>query len=65
MAKGYVSEQMNVDTAFLNSNLKEKVHREVPQGISSPKGMVCKLKNPVMVLSKERVHDTKLFMHCL
>uniref|UniRef100_A0AAV1U2M8 Reverse transcriptase Ty1/copia-type domain-containing protein n=1 Tax=Peronospora matthiolae TaxID=2874970 RepID=A0AAV1U2M8_9STRA len=33
MTKGYVTEQLDADTAFVNSDLKEEVYVEVPNGI--------------------------------
>lgn len=40
---GYMTEQLDVDTAFLNSDLKEEVYMEVPYGIANAENMVCKL----------------------
>ena len=35
VAKVYVTQQLDADTAFLNSNLKEQVFMEVPYGITN------------------------------
>ena len=35
VAKGYMTEQLDADTTFLNSNLKEEVFMEVPNGIAN------------------------------
>ena len=35
--------QMDVKTAFLNPKLEEELYMEVPEGLSAPKGSVCKL----------------------
>lgn len=51
-AKGYVTEQLDVDTAFLNSDLKEKVFMEVPYGISNAKIMMCKLEKAIYGLKQ-------------
>lgn len=40
---GYMTEQLDVDTSFLNSDLKEEVYMEVPYGIANAENMVCKL----------------------
>lgn len=36
VARGYVTEQLDVDTAFFNSDLKKQVYIEVPDGILTP-----------------------------
>ncbi|GMF28212.1 unnamed protein product [Phytophthora lilii] len=43
VAKAYVTQQLDVDTAFLNSKLKEQVFMEVPYGVPNADNMVCKL----------------------
>lgn len=52
VAKGYVSEQMNVDTAFRNSHLNKKVHMDVPKGLSATKGMLYKMEKAISGLSQ-------------
>ncbi|OWZ13834.1 polyprotein, partial [Phytophthora megakarya] len=41
VALEYVTEQLDADTAFLNSELKERVYMEVPYGIPNDKNMMC------------------------
>ena len=42
VAKAYVTQQLDADTAFLNSDLKEQVFMEVSYGIKNAKNMMCK-----------------------
>ena len=43
VAKVYVTQQLDADTAFLNSDLKEQVFMEVSYGITNVQNMICKL----------------------
>ena len=63
VAKGYVSEQMEVDTPFLNSNLKEKVYMEVPPRLSATKCMLFKLKKAFYGHKQAPSAWHKTFMH--
>ncbi|KAE8974324.1 hypothetical protein PR002_g25946 [Phytophthora rubi] len=47
VAKAYVTEQLDADTAFLNSDLKEQVFTEVPYGITNAENMMCKLDKAI------------------
>ncbi|CEG45111.1 retroelement pol polyprotein [Plasmopara halstedii] len=42
VAKDYVTEQLDVDTAFLNSDLREQVFMEVPHGTANSTNMMFK-----------------------
>ena len=44
-AYSYVMEQLDADTAFLNSGLVELVHMDVSFGVKNAKGIMCKLKD--------------------
>ncbi|KAE8970121.1 hypothetical protein PR001_g27300, partial [Phytophthora rubi] len=52
VAKAYVTEQLDADTAFLNSDLKEQVFTEVPYGITNAENMMCKLDKAIYGLKK-------------
>ncbi|CAI5726248.1 unnamed protein product [Peronospora farinosa] len=52
VAKGYVTEQMDADTAFLNSDLKEEVYMEVPNGIKNAEKIMCKLDKAIYGLKQ-------------
>ncbi|KAE9064384.1 hypothetical protein PF010_g28627 [Phytophthora fragariae] len=52
VAKAYVTEQMDADTAFLNSDLKEQVFMEVPYGITNAENMMCKLDKAIYGLKQ-------------
>ncbi|CAI5723456.1 unnamed protein product [Peronospora farinosa] len=52
VAKVYVTEQMDADTAFLNSDLKEEVYMEVPNGIKNAEKMMCKLDKAIYGLKQ-------------
>uniref|UniRef100_A0AAV1UZN7 Reverse transcriptase Ty1/copia-type domain-containing protein n=1 Tax=Peronospora matthiolae TaxID=2874970 RepID=A0AAV1UZN7_9STRA len=52
VTKGYVTEQLDVDTAFLNSDLKEEVYTEVPNGIANAEKMMCKLDKAIYGLKQ-------------
>ncbi|CAI5707253.1 unnamed protein product [Peronospora farinosa] len=52
VAKGCVAEQLDADTAFLNSELKEEVYMEVPNGITNAEKMMCKLDKAIYGLKK-------------
>ncbi|KAE9034063.1 hypothetical protein PR001_g9886 [Phytophthora rubi] len=43
VATAYVTEQLDADTVFLNSDLKEQVFMEVPYGITNAENNMCKL----------------------
>ena len=51
-AYSYVMEQLDADTAFLNSGLVELVHMDVPFGVKNAKGMMCKLKKAIYGLKQ-------------
>ena len=40
VANGFVTEQLNADTAFLNSDLQEVVYMKVPNGIANAEKMM-------------------------
>ncbi len=50
--KGMNIHQMDVDTAFLNSDLSENVYLEPPQGVEIQKGFVLKLKKALYGLKQ-------------
>lgn len=52
VAKGYVTEQLDVDTAFLSSDLKEEVYMEVPHGLVNAENMMCKLDKAIYGLKQ-------------
>ena len=52
VTKGYVIEQLDADTAFLNSDLKEEVYMEVPNGIANAEKMMCKLYKTIYGLNQ-------------
>ncbi|KAG2880370.1 Retrovirus-related Pol polyprotein from transposon TNT 1-94 [Phytophthora cactorum] len=52
VAKTYVTEQLDVDTAFLNSDLKERVYMEVPYGIKNAENMMCQLNKAIYGLKQ-------------
>jgi hypothetical protein len=52
VAKAYVTEQLDADTAFLNSDLKEQVFMEVPYGITNAENMMCKLDKAIYGLKQ-------------
>uniref|UniRef100_A0AAV1UBQ4 Polyprotein n=1 Tax=Peronospora matthiolae TaxID=2874970 RepID=A0AAV1UBQ4_9STRA len=52
VTKGYVTEQLDVDTAFLNSDIKEEVYMEVPNGIANAEKMMCKLDKAIYGLKQ-------------
>ena len=49
----YQMEQLDVDTAFLNSVMTDKVYMEVPLGVNNAQGKVCQLNKDIYVLKKE------------
>ena len=51
-AYSYVMEQLDADTAFLNSGLVELVNMEAPFGVKNAKGMMCKLKKAIYGLKQ-------------
>ncbi|OWZ12263.1 polyprotein [Phytophthora megakarya] len=48
----YVMEQLDADTAFLNSGLSDLVYMDVPHGVPSENGMVCKLQKDIYGLKQ-------------
>ncbi|KAL4116578.1 hypothetical protein PRIC2_012030 [Phytophthora ramorum] len=52
VAKAYVTEQLDADPAFLNSDPKEKVFMEVPHGITNAQNMMCKLEKAIYGLKQ-------------
>ncbi|OWZ18686.1 polyprotein [Phytophthora megakarya] len=51
-AEGYVTKQLDADTAFLKSDLKERVYMEVPYDINNTKNMVCRLDKAIYGLKQ-------------
>lgn len=49
---GYVMEQLDADTAFLNSVLVDLVYMEAPYGLRNAGGMVCKLDKAIYGLKQ-------------
>ena len=47
VALQYVMEQLDVDTAFLNSKLMDRVYMEIPNGIKNADGQVCLLNTAI------------------
>ncbi|OWZ18262.1 reverse transcriptase [Phytophthora megakarya] len=52
VALEYVTEQLDADTAFLNSELKERVYMEVPYCITNDKNMMCRLDKAIYGLKQ-------------
>ncbi|GMF20880.1 unnamed protein product [Phytophthora fragariaefolia] len=52
VAKGYVTDQLDADKAFLNSDLKEQVFMEVPHDITNAENMMCKLDKAIYGLKQ-------------
>ncbi|KAE9212782.1 hypothetical protein PF004_g15533 [Phytophthora fragariae] len=52
VAMAYVTEQLDADTAFPNSDLKEQVFMEVPYGITNAANMMCKLDKAIYGLKQ-------------
>ncbi|GMF32340.1 unnamed protein product [Phytophthora lilii] len=52
VVKAYVTEQLDVDTAFLNSKLKEQVFMEVPYGVPNADNMMCKFNKAIYGLKQ-------------
>ncbi|GMF12666.1 unnamed protein product [Phytophthora lilii] len=52
VAKAYVMEQLDVDTAFLNSDLKEQVFMEVPYETTNAGNVMCKLHKAIYGLKQ-------------
>ncbi|OWY91887.1 polyprotein, partial [Phytophthora megakarya] len=52
VALEYVTEQLDADTAFLNSDLKERVYMEVLYGINNTKNMVYRLDKAIYGLKQ-------------
>ncbi|CEG45015.1 retrotransposon ty1-copia subclass [Plasmopara halstedii] len=48
----YVTEQLDSDTAFLKSDLKERVYMEVPYGIEDAGGYMCRLDKAIYGLKQ-------------
>ncbi|KAL7688948.1 putative reverse transcriptase, RNA-dependent DNA polymerase [Plasmopara halstedii] len=49
---GYKMEQLDVDTAFLNSQLSDRVHMEVPIGVKGAQGFACQLNKAIYGLKQ-------------
>ncbi|GMF43101.1 unnamed protein product [Phytophthora fragariaefolia] len=52
VTKAYVTEHLDADTAFLNSDLKEQGFMEVPHGVTNAENMMCKLDKPIYGLKQ-------------
>ncbi|POM63711.1 Polyprotein [Phytophthora palmivora] len=52
VAFDYLMEQLDADTAFLNSSLSDIVYMEIPHGMKNAKGMVCKLLKAIYGLKQ-------------
>ncbi|OWZ11228.1 reverse transcriptase [Phytophthora megakarya] len=52
VALEYVTERLDADTAFLNSDLKERVYMEVLYGINNTKNMVYRLDKAIYGLKQ-------------
>ena len=52
VAKGYTTEQLDANTAFLNINLKEEVFMEVPNDIANIDKMMCTLGKVIYGIRK-------------
>ncbi|OWZ19017.1 LOW QUALITY PROTEIN: Integrase, catalytic core protein [Phytophthora megakarya] len=52
VASDYVMEQLDADTAFLNSGLSGLVYMDVPHGVPSENGMICKLLKAIYGLKQ-------------
>ncbi|GMF25738.1 unnamed protein product [Phytophthora fragariaefolia] len=52
VAEAYVTEQLDADTAYLNSDLMEQVFMEVPYGITNAENMMCKLDKAIYGLKQ-------------
>ena len=48
----YQMEQLDVDTAFLNSVLTDNVYMEVPLGVNNAQGKVCQLNKAIYGLKQ-------------
>lgn len=48
----YKMEQLDVDTAFLNSVLSDRVHMEVPIGVKGAQGFACQLNKAIYGLKQ-------------
>uniref|UniRef100_A0AAV1V6F8 Reverse transcriptase Ty1/copia-type domain-containing protein n=1 Tax=Peronospora matthiolae TaxID=2874970 RepID=A0AAV1V6F8_9STRA len=51
-AHAFMMEQLDADTAFLNSTLVETVYMEAPCGAKNAKGMICKLNKAIYGLKQ-------------
>ncbi|GMF16735.1 unnamed protein product [Phytophthora lilii] len=52
VADGYILEQLDADTAFLDSELNDWVYMEVPFGIENARDYVCKLNEAIYGLKQ-------------
>ncbi|GMF22450.1 unnamed protein product [Phytophthora lilii] len=52
VAAKYVMEHLDANTAFLNSELKDRVHMEVPFNIQNAQNHVCRLKKAIYGLKQ-------------
>lgn len=51
-AAGYIIEQLDVDTAYLNADLEEEVYLEVPKGLNASKGKALTLNRALYGLKQ-------------
>ncbi|POM59841.1 polyprotein [Phytophthora palmivora] len=52
VVEAYVTEQLDVDTAFLNSDLEKRVHMAVPYVIRNAGNMMCRLDKAIYGLKR-------------
>ena len=63
VALQYVMEQLDVDTAFLNSKLMDRVYMEIPNGIKNADGQVCLLNKAIYGLKQAASAWNKTIHH--
>lgn len=64
VADAYKMEQLDADTAFLNSDLKDLVYMDVPYGIANARNHVCQLNKAIYDL-KQAVSAWNKTIHCV
>ncbi|KAJ8564192.1 hypothetical protein ON010_g7153 [Phytophthora cinnamomi] len=61
VADGYVMEQLDADTSFLNSDLTDLVYMEIPLGIGNSDDNICVLNNAIYSLKQAASAWNKTF----